>query len=66
MKSRNVELPKGGTLEITASDEFYVIVRRHFGLAEGAEVSDDQIRMYVYGAVKGAVNKHEKVERVFG
>jgi len=57
---RIVPLPKGGNLELTIKPGFYERVRVHFGLAPGSSVDDDHIRMFVFGAVKDAVNKAEE------
>ena len=58
-ETRLIPLPKGGTLELEVRPGFYERVRLHFGLAEGVHVDDDHLRMFVFGALKGAVDKAE-------
>jgi len=57
---RNIPLPKGGTLELEVMPGFYERVRVHFGLAPDAPVDDDHLRMFVFGALKTAVDKAEE------
>jgi len=59
-ETRIIVLPKGGSLELTLSPGFYDRVRLHFGLASDAPVDDDHLRMFVFGAFKGAVDKAEE------
>jgi hypothetical protein len=59
-ETRTIVLPKGGALELTLSPKFYDRVRLHFGLASDAYVDDDHLRMFVFGALKGAVDKAEE------
>ena len=61
MIKKNIELPKGGTLEVDVTPQFLSIVRSHFSIPEFQPVSDDHIRMYIWGAFKNAVDKVEKV-----
>lgn len=62
--TRLIPLPKGGTLELTVMPGFYERVRLHFGLATGAPIDDDHLRMFIFGAFKGAVDKaEEEIER---
>ncbi len=58
-ETRIVRLPKGGELEFTVMPGFYERVRAHFGLAPGAVVEDDHLRMFVFGSLKNAVDKVE-------
>jgi len=60
MIRRNIALPKGGTLEVDVTPQFLDVVRKHFNLPAANTVSDDHIRMYVWGAFKNAVDKAEK------
>jgi hypothetical protein len=59
---RNVKLPRGETLELTIQPGFYDKVRKHFGLAPDEKIDDDHLRMFVYGAFKGAIDKVEQQE----
>lgn len=54
---RKINLPKGEVLEVQTSEEFYVRVRKHFGLKINEHVNDDYIRMFIYGSVKTALDK---------
>lgn len=57
---RNIALPKGGTLEVDVTPQFLDVVRKHFQLSPKAIVSDEHIRMYVWGAFKNAIDKADK------
>jgi hypothetical protein len=54
---RKINLPKGEVLEVQTSEEFYVRVRKHFDLKKDDYVSDDCVRMFIYGSVKTALDK---------
>lgn len=56
---RTIVLPKGGTLELDVRPGFYDRVRAHFRLQPEAGITDDHLRMFVFGAFKGAVDKAE-------
>jgi hypothetical protein len=58
-ETRHVPLPKGGTLELEITPGFYDRVRLHFNLANDVPVDDDHLRMFVFGALKNAVDKAE-------
>jgi hypothetical protein len=60
METRSIKLPRGETLELTIEPGFYDKVRQHFQLQITDVVTDDHIRMFVFGAVKGAIDKAEK------
>ena len=59
-ETRHIPLPKGGTLELEIRPGFYDRVRMHFNLAKDAPVDDDHLRMFVFGALKNAVDKAEE------
>lgn len=59
MEQRHIRLPGGGTLELEIMPGFYDRVRAHLGLEPGCIVDDDQVRMFVYGSVKNAIDKAE-------
>lgn len=46
-------------MNVDVTEQFYDRVRQHFGLSEGSHVDDDHIRMFIYGAVKTALDKAE-------
>lgn len=56
---RLIQLPKGETLELTIHPGFLDVVRKQFGLNPDEEVTDEHLRMFVYGAFKTAVDKAE-------
>lgn len=62
MIKKNIALPKGGTLEVDVTQKFLDVVRSHFEVPSEQQVSDDHIRMYVWGAFKNAVDKAERGE----
>jgi hypothetical protein len=55
----NVDLPKGGTLELELTDKFLQVVRDQFMLQTISEVKEEHIRMYIWGAFKNALDKAE-------
>jgi hypothetical protein len=57
---KNIALPKGEVLQVDMSDRFFDVVKEHFALSSIDEVNDDHIRMYVWGALKNAIDKAEK------
>jgi len=59
MVKKNIQLPKGGTLEVDVTPQFLEVVRSHFGLSTSHLVDDDYIRMYIWGAFKNAIEKAE-------
>ncbi len=57
---RKIQLPNGGgELEIEIHPGFFEAVRSRFMLAADEEVTDDHIRMFVWGATKSALDKAE-------
>jgi hypothetical protein len=56
---RYIPLPMGGTLEVKVTQPFIDRLRAHYGLLAEQPVDDDQIRMYLYGAMDMAVTKAE-------
>lgn len=54
-----IKLPNGTTLEVTMYPGFLEKLQEHFKLQSASEVDDDHIRMYIYGAFKGAIDKQE-------
>ena len=53
---RSIPLPSGETLHITFKDEFLDAIRNAFQLAPESDVTDDDVRRYVYYSFKGAVD----------
>jgi hypothetical protein len=49
--TRTIALPKGGSLEVSMTPEFLNRVRKQFALSSDADVHDDHVRMFVWGAV---------------
>lgn len=58
-ETRIISLPKGGTLVLDITDAFYPTVRERFNLGVDEFVSDEFIRMFVFGTVKSAFDKVE-------
>ena len=56
---RNIQLPKGGVLEVDITPSFLEIVKKHFGLSTTLEVNDAHLRTYFWGALKNALDKAE-------
>lgn len=59
-ETRRIALPRGGELEVQLSHEFLWRVSQQFAVPLG-EVTDDHIRMFVWGAMKTAIDKVEDV-----
>ena len=57
-ETRKIALPKGGELEIRLSHEFLWKVSEQFSVPVD-EVTNDHIRMFVWGAMKSAIDKAE-------
>jgi hypothetical protein len=60
MEKLNIDLPAGGNLEVHVTPDFITKIQLHFDLISPNEVTDDHIRMFIYGSVKNAVDKAEK------
>ena len=58
-ETRYIELPQGGTFEVAMTGQFMKILRDHFHLEPIEHISDEYIRMYIFGAVKTALDKAE-------
>ena len=58
---RIIELPSGQKLEFEFSPRFAEIVRKQFNLPDDESISDEYLKMYLWGAVKGALDKAEGV-----
>jgi hypothetical protein len=59
MIHRSIPLPRGGSLEVDLTEDFLEIVRKHFELKNNVDVSDDHVRMYIWGSFKNALDKAE-------
>ncbi len=59
MTRKNIQLPRGGILEVDVTPKFLDVVRSHFCIPVDHGVDDDHIRMYVWGAFKNAIDKVE-------
>lgn len=59
-KVRVIKLPRGGELEMQMTDAFIDRVRIQFDIPKNEEVTDEHIRMFVFGAMKNATDKAEK------
>lgn len=66
MEKRNIELPNGSTLEVEATERFYEAIRFEYSLDKNAAISDDHIRMFVYGTMSNAVDAAEKEAIISG
>jgi hypothetical protein len=57
---RKIPVRDGDVLEISMTQEFIDLLRRHFELSSDQPVIDDHVRMYLFGAVGGAVDRAER------
>lgn len=55
---RVIDLPKGGTLTVQLTQELMDQIRSTFNLGN-EPLSDDSIRMFLWGAVNNAIEKAE-------
>ncbi len=60
MHKRIIELPNGETLELDYNESFYDKIREHFGLSKWETPSDLQIRNFIWGACKTALDRKEQ------
>mgnify|MGYP003677544580 CR=1 FL=1 len=60
MKTKIIKLPKGGDLEVSITKKFLTVVSNHFDLNDIDDVTDDHIRMFVYGSFKNAIDTADK------
>lgn len=54
-----IRLPNGSTLEVSIYPGFLQKVMNHFCLDSTSTVNDEHIRMYIYYAFKGAIDRQE-------
>lgn len=59
MKHIQTKLPNGNTLCVDYEDEFIDMIRGVYKIPADEQVTDDQIRMFIYEAMNNAVNKYE-------
>ena len=59
VETRIVSLRNGEFLTLDITDSFYPKVREKFNLGPDEFVSDDYVRMFLFGVVKTAVDKVE-------
>lgn len=55
-----IPLPTGGELEVDLTPEFLQVVKQHFELSSTSDISNDHIRMFIWGAFKNAIDKAKK------
>lgn len=60
VETRLVPLLDGSTLTFEMTQPFIDTLRQHFGLFAHERVEDEHLRMYLHGAVDGAVKKVER------
>jgi hypothetical protein len=58
MEKRIIELPKGGSLEVDCTPEFFDVVKKSLDIKD-RDVSNDDIRIFIYGAFKNGLDKVE-------
>lgn len=62
VEARVIELPNGNNLEIEMSEEFIHRMMKQFDLTFAHQLTDDMIRLYVWGSLNAAVMKAEGEE----
>lgn len=58
-KRYNVQLPNGSVLHVDASQRFDDAVRSKLGMRLDEFITNDHVRMFIYGSVKSAIDKAE-------
>ena len=61
MEKKDINLPRGGTLNVEYTEQFISLVREWAKLEPSDDVTDYHIRTYIYGAMKNAIEKEEAV-----
>ena len=59
MKTKTIDLPKGGQLQVECTEKFLEAVRTTRNISLESEVTDYDIRMFIYDSFKIAVDKAE-------
>jgi AAA+ superfamily predicted ATPase len=59
MEKRIIELPQGGTLELDCTSEFFDVVKKSLNIT-GRDVSDAELKGFIYEAFKSGIDKAEK------
>jgi len=54
---KNIDLPRGGTLEVDVTPQFLEILKKHFNFSKHEEITDDHIRMFIWGSLNNAIEK---------
>jgi hypothetical protein len=55
---RNVELPRGGTMEVQLTQDMIGRISCQFNVPESS-ITDEHVRMFLWGAIKNAIEKAE-------
>lgn len=58
-----IKLPNGNTLEVDMKPGFLEAVASSLGLQRACDVSDDHIRLYLFGTLKSAIDRAENEHR---
>lgn len=56
-ETKYIPLPRGGTLEIKMTEAFVDKVRYQFSIPVTEPVTDEHIRMFIWGALNFAIQK---------
>jgi hypothetical protein len=59
MENKQIKLPNGNTLELSITPAFLEKVAQQFSFNSAQDVTDDHIRLYLFGALKTALDKAE-------
>lgn len=54
---KHIQLPKGGILEVDVTQKFLDVLKEHFSLTAAEDVTDDHVRMFIWGSFKNAIEK---------
>lgn len=57
--NREIKLANGEILTVEVRPGFYDKIRTQFMLSKEQDVSDEHIKMFIFGAVKSAIDKAE-------
>ena len=59
MEKKDIEVPRGGILNLEYTEEFMSLVREWAHLEPEETITDYHVRMYIYGAMKNAIDKED-------
>ena len=62
MKKKTIYLPKGGELEVELTPRFLDAIAKSFEITNHEDITDDHMRMFIYGAFKNAIENVDSAD----